>query len=212
MIPVEVEESSPQAILCQSDNNEEELRVNLDLLQEEREMDHICECATKARVAKRYNSTIFPCPIRKDDMVLRKTLIGVATNNLTPNWEGPFRVQEEVGQEAFQVGTSRWKHGASNVEFGNLEETLQLNIPRIVTAHPDSLLLATGRYLDNGPTSTRSIGCHTEAPWRHWGMKVESVLDAVIDPDGWDLASGVDFIRSGRSQPGEDSSDQDDFI
>ncbi|RDX65625.1 hypothetical protein CR513_55705, partial [Mucuna pruriens] len=38
MIPAEVKESSPRATLCQKDNNKEELRVNLDLLQEEREM------------------------------------------------------------------------------------------------------------------------------------------------------------------------------
>ncbi|RDY07069.1 hypothetical protein CR513_08856, partial [Mucuna pruriens] len=66
--------------LCQSHNNEEELRANLDLLQEEREMTHIRECAAKARVARRYNATVFPRPIPKDDLVLRKTLMGAATN------------------------------------------------------------------------------------------------------------------------------------
>ncbi|RDX93273.1 Gag-Pol polyprotein, partial [Mucuna pruriens] len=89
--------------LFQSDNNEVELRENLDLLLEEREMTHIRECATKARVAKRYNATVFPCPIRKDDLVLRRTLMGVDTNKLTPKWEGPFRVREEVGQGSFKL-------------------------------------------------------------------------------------------------------------
>ncbi|RDX63191.1 hypothetical protein CR513_58406, partial [Mucuna pruriens] len=56
MIPIEVEESSPRTILYQSDNNEEKLRANLDLLQEEREMAHMHECPAKARVDKRYNS------------------------------------------------------------------------------------------------------------------------------------------------------------
>ncbi|RDX85788.1 hypothetical protein CR513_32962, partial [Mucuna pruriens] len=45
--------------MCHCDRIEEELRANLDLLQEEREMAHICEYAAKARVAKRYNSTVF---------------------------------------------------------------------------------------------------------------------------------------------------------
>ncbi|RDX84069.1 hypothetical protein CR513_34936, partial [Mucuna pruriens] len=60
-------------------------------------MSHIRECAAKAKVARRYNATVFPCPIRKGDLVLRRTLMGATMNKLTPNWEGPFRVQEEVG-------------------------------------------------------------------------------------------------------------------
>ncbi|RDY10105.1 hypothetical protein CR513_05436, partial [Mucuna pruriens] len=60
-------------------------------------MEHIRECIAKAKVPKRYNSTVFPRPIRKDDLVLRRTLMGAPTNKLTPNWEGLFRVREEVG-------------------------------------------------------------------------------------------------------------------
>ncbi|RDY14610.1 hypothetical protein CR513_00308, partial [Mucuna pruriens] len=52
---------------------------------EEREMAYIHEYTTKARVAKRYNSMVFPRPIRKDDLVLRRTLKGATTNKLTPN-------------------------------------------------------------------------------------------------------------------------------
>ncbi|RDX80412.1 hypothetical protein CR513_39044, partial [Mucuna pruriens] len=57
MIPLLVEESSPRATFFQPNNNEDELRVNIKLLQEEREMAHIQECATKVRVTKRHNST-----------------------------------------------------------------------------------------------------------------------------------------------------------
>ncbi|RDX87972.1 hypothetical protein CR513_30496, partial [Mucuna pruriens] len=55
-------------------------------------MVHIREYATKARVVKRYNSTVFPRPLQKGDLVLKRILKGVATNKLTPNWEGPFRL------------------------------------------------------------------------------------------------------------------------
>ncbi|RDX96007.1 hypothetical protein CR513_21386, partial [Mucuna pruriens] len=75
----------------------------MDLLKEERKMTHIQECTTNARVAKRYNVTVFPRPIRKDGLVLRMTLMGAATNKLTPNWEGLFRVREEVGHGAFKL-------------------------------------------------------------------------------------------------------------
>ncbi|RDX81326.1 Pro-Pol polyprotein, partial [Mucuna pruriens] len=81
----------------------EKLRANLDLLQDEREMAHIREYAAKARIAKRYNSTIFSHPLQKGDLVLRRILKGAATKKLTPNWEGTFRVREEVGQGAFRL-------------------------------------------------------------------------------------------------------------
>ncbi|RDX97690.1 hypothetical protein CR513_19504, partial [Mucuna pruriens] len=58
MIAIEVEESSPCIASTQCDGNEEEMRANLDLLQEEIEMAYIHEYATKARVAKRYKSMI----------------------------------------------------------------------------------------------------------------------------------------------------------
>ncbi|RDX75098.1 Gypsy retrotransposon integrase-like protein 1, partial [Mucuna pruriens] len=89
--------------LPQSDNYEEELRENLYMLQEEREMTYIRKCAAKDKVARIYNSTVFPRPIRKDDLVLGRTLIGAATNKLTSNWEGLFRVQEEVRHGAFRL-------------------------------------------------------------------------------------------------------------
>ncbi|RDX83771.1 hypothetical protein CR513_35273, partial [Mucuna pruriens] len=58
MIQVEVEESSQR---------------------EKREMAHIRECVAKAKVVRRYNAIMFPRPIRKDDLVLRRTLMGAAT-------------------------------------------------------------------------------------------------------------------------------------
>ncbi|RDX88957.1 Gypsy retrotransposon integrase-like protein 1, partial [Mucuna pruriens] len=54
MIPIEIGEPSPRIALFESAANEEELRANLDLLQEVREITHIKEYAAKARVARKY--------------------------------------------------------------------------------------------------------------------------------------------------------------
>ncbi|RDX66759.1 hypothetical protein CR513_54446, partial [Mucuna pruriens] len=54
MIPVEIGKPSPRTMLFESVGNEEELRANLDLLLEVREIAHIKEYAAKARVARRY--------------------------------------------------------------------------------------------------------------------------------------------------------------
>ncbi|RDY11236.1 putative protein K02A2.6, partial [Mucuna pruriens] len=55
VIPVEIGEPSPRTTLFDPTVNEEELRSNLDLLQETREIAHIKEYAVKARVARKYD-------------------------------------------------------------------------------------------------------------------------------------------------------------
>ncbi|RDX80342.1 Pol polyprotein, partial [Mucuna pruriens] len=55
MILVEIGEPSPRTALFEPTVNEEELRENLDLLQEVREIVHIKEYAAKVRVARKYD-------------------------------------------------------------------------------------------------------------------------------------------------------------
>ncbi|RDY02117.1 hypothetical protein CR513_14467, partial [Mucuna pruriens] len=52
VIPVEIGESSSRTALFQPGQNQEELRANLDLLQEAHEVAHIKEYTMKARAAK----------------------------------------------------------------------------------------------------------------------------------------------------------------
>ncbi|RDX89907.1 hypothetical protein CR513_28302, partial [Mucuna pruriens] len=87
VILVEIGESSPRIALFQPSQNEEELRVNLDLLQEAREVAHVKEYAIEARA----------------DLVLRKITRTMDNNKLTPNWEGSFRIIEDVGKGAYRL-------------------------------------------------------------------------------------------------------------
>ncbi|RDX72937.1 hypothetical protein CR513_47519, partial [Mucuna pruriens] len=96
----------------------------INLLQDEREMAHICEYAAKARVAKRYNSTIFPYPLRQGDLVLKRVLKGATTNKLAPNWEGPYRAREDVGHGAFILEQLNRKLVLSHLEYCNSKKIL----------------------------------------------------------------------------------------
>ncbi|RDX95220.1 hypothetical protein CR513_22286, partial [Mucuna pruriens] len=89
---------SPQTALFKPGENKEELRANLDMLQEVQEIAHVREYAVKARVARKYDKKIVPCNFKPQDLVLRKITRGTKSNKLTPAWEGPFRVLEEVGR------------------------------------------------------------------------------------------------------------------
>ncbi|RDX87839.1 hypothetical protein CR513_30637, partial [Mucuna pruriens] len=53
IIPVEIGEPSPRTALFQPAENKDKLRVNLDLLQEVREVAQVKEYAAKARAARR---------------------------------------------------------------------------------------------------------------------------------------------------------------
>ncbi|RDY01230.1 Tf2-9, partial [Mucuna pruriens] len=103
MILVEIGEPSPRTAFFEPSKNEEELRTNLDLVQEAREIAHVKEYAMKTRVARRYNQKVFPRNFKTGDLVLKKITMVVNKNKLTPCWEGPFRVIDEVGQGAYRL-------------------------------------------------------------------------------------------------------------
>ncbi|RDX81685.1 Tf2-6, partial [Mucuna pruriens] len=103
VIPVEIGEPSPRTALFEPGRNEEELRANLDMLLETREIAHVKEYAVKAWAAKKYNRTIIPRTFGPRDLVLIKITQKADSNKLTPIWDGPFRVREEVGRGAYRL-------------------------------------------------------------------------------------------------------------
>ncbi|RDX85067.1 Tf2-11, partial [Mucuna pruriens] len=84
VMPVEIGEPSPRTTLFEPGRNEEELRANLDMLQETQEIAHVKEYAVKAPAAKKYNRTIVPLTFRPQDLVLRKITQKADSNKLTP--------------------------------------------------------------------------------------------------------------------------------
>ncbi|RDX65042.1 Tf2-6, partial [Mucuna pruriens] len=95
VIPVEIGESSPRVVLFQPSENNEELRVNLDLLQEEWEVVHVREYAVKARVARRHDRRLVAREFKCQDLVLRKITRLTDSNKLTLVWKGPFKALED---------------------------------------------------------------------------------------------------------------------
>ncbi|RDX86937.1 hypothetical protein CR513_31665, partial [Mucuna pruriens] len=60
VIPVEIGELSPRTILFRPAENEDEIRVNLDLLQEVHEIAHVKEYAAKARATSQQQQRLTP--------------------------------------------------------------------------------------------------------------------------------------------------------
>nr|GEY74516.1 reverse transcriptase domain-containing protein [Tanacetum cinerariifolium] len=75
-------------------NNDEELRLNLDLLEERRERAAVCEARAKSKMMKYYNARVRGVAFKPDDSVYRSNDAShaVASGKLGPKWEGPYEV------------------------------------------------------------------------------------------------------------------------
>ncbi|RDX83897.1 hypothetical protein CR513_35138, partial [Mucuna pruriens] len=96
VIPVEIGESSPKTTLFWPTENEDELRVNLDLLQEAREVMQAKEYAAKARAAKRQERRLAPRQFKPRDLIGNN-------NKLTLIWEGQLKITKEVDRGAYRL-------------------------------------------------------------------------------------------------------------
>nr|KYP73955.1 Transposon Ty3-I Gag-Pol polyprotein [Cajanus cajan] len=106
MIPVEVGETSHRCQAFNSEQNAQELATDLDLVDELRDEAQIREEACKLRASRRYNTRVRPRSFRVGDLVWR--LLGEARKDtsdgkLAPTWGGPFRVVEDLENEAYRL-------------------------------------------------------------------------------------------------------------
>ncbi|GFZ18368.1 hypothetical protein Acr_27g0001070 [Actinidia rufa] len=77
------------------ESNEIELRLNLDLLDEKREMAELRQAAYKCQVAKYYNRRVKRRSFLPGDLVLRKVTLSTkepSAGKLSSTWEGPYKV------------------------------------------------------------------------------------------------------------------------
>nr|GEX41617.1 reverse transcriptase domain-containing protein [Tanacetum cinerariifolium] len=85
--------------------NDEELRQNLDMLEERCERAAIREAKAKLKMTKYYNARVRGVTFRSGDFVYRSndTSHAVAWGKLGPKWEGPYEVTEALGDGAYKL-------------------------------------------------------------------------------------------------------------
>nr|GFB18482.1 reverse transcriptase domain-containing protein [Tanacetum cinerariifolium] len=86
-------------------NNDEELRLNLDLLEERRERAAVREAEAKSKMMKYYNARVRGVTFNPGDFVYRSNDASqaVAGEKLGPKWEGPYEVTEALGDGAYKL-------------------------------------------------------------------------------------------------------------
>ena len=76
----------------------QDLKANLDLLEEKRETAQVRMATYKQKAALYYNSRVKSKAFRAGDLVLRRAAVSQPQNQekLAPNWEGSYEVREVV--------------------------------------------------------------------------------------------------------------------
>nr|GEU79385.1 reverse transcriptase domain-containing protein [Tanacetum cinerariifolium] len=93
VIPTKIGMPTYRTIVVDAVHNNEELRLNLDLLEEWRECASICEAKVKLKMIKYYNTRVYGVTFRPKDFVYHSNEASHAMyeGKLGSKWEGPMR-------------------------------------------------------------------------------------------------------------------------
>ncbi|GJY17427.1 reverse transcriptase domain-containing protein [Tanacetum coccineum] len=107
VIPAEIGMPTYRTATVDTVHNDEELRLNLDLLEEKRERAAICEAKSKMKMAKYYNVRVCGVAFRPGDFVYRSNNAShaAAGGKPEPKWEGPYEVTKALGDRAYKLRT-----------------------------------------------------------------------------------------------------------
>ncbi|XP_075099201.1 uncharacterized protein LOC142176048 [Nicotiana tabacum] len=108
LIPVEIGEPSTSYTQETEESTEEEIRINLDLLEERREAALIRMAVQKQVIERYYNWKARLRYFKIWDFVLKKVFQSTRaanTGKLSPTWEGPYKIHGITGKGAYELET-----------------------------------------------------------------------------------------------------------
>ncbi|GJU92265.1 reverse transcriptase domain-containing protein [Tanacetum coccineum] len=107
VIPAEIGIPTYRTLMIQEDYNEEEMRLNLDLLQERREAAAIRDAKYNTEMEQYYNKRVRLAGFRPGEFVYRRNKASRVDDQgkLGPKWEGPYRVTESYENGSYKLQT-----------------------------------------------------------------------------------------------------------
>ena len=108
VIPIEVGETSVRREMFNEECNDDELRLNLDCLDEVRDKASSKMMKYQLKMAEYYNKRVKLRRLDIGDLVLRKITTATkdpAQEKLSPTWEGPYRVVHYSRQGSYHLET-----------------------------------------------------------------------------------------------------------
>ncbi|GJT89817.1 reverse transcriptase domain-containing protein [Tanacetum coccineum] len=105
VIPAEIGMPIYRTAVVDAVHNDEELRLNLDLLEEHRERATIREAKAKLKMTKYYNARVRDVTFRPEDFVYCSNDASHAVDGgkLGLKWEGPYEITKALGDGAYKL-------------------------------------------------------------------------------------------------------------
>ncbi|GJS24270.1 reverse transcriptase domain-containing protein [Tanacetum coccineum] len=107
LLPVEISVPTKRTQKVNLAHNEKDLRMDLELLEEIRELITITEAAYKKKLEKYYNKKVRLSVYKPGDYVIRLNNASKVeyTRKIGPTWEGPYKVLEDDRKGAYTLST-----------------------------------------------------------------------------------------------------------
>ncbi|KAL0313636.1 UNVERIFIED_CONTAM: hypothetical protein Sradi_5762900 [Sesamum radiatum] len=126
MAPAEIRELSWRVKHYDPASNAQGLWMNMDFIDEAREMAAARAAMYEARMAKAYNARVRLRNFQVRDLVLKKAKASSPIGKLDPKWEGPYKVMEIVNERSLQTATDGRKECFLHMERCQPQEVLHL--------------------------------------------------------------------------------------
>ncbi|GKD67913.1 reverse transcriptase domain-containing protein [Tanacetum coccineum] len=107
VLPIEISIPTKRTRRVDTTQNEKDLRINLEVLEERREIAAIREATYKKKLEQYYNKKVKSSTFNPGDYVLRLNSASQVeyTGKMGPTWEGPYKVLEANGKGAYVLST-----------------------------------------------------------------------------------------------------------
>ncbi|GJZ09148.1 reverse transcriptase domain-containing protein [Tanacetum coccineum] len=105
VIPVEIGMPTYRTAIVDVVHNDDEIRLNLNLLEDRHERATIREAKAKSKMIRYYNARVRGVTFKPGDYVYRINEVSHAMDGgkLEPKWEGPYEVTEVLGGGAYKL-------------------------------------------------------------------------------------------------------------
>ena len=113
VVPVESVVPTYRTLHFQSEQNDSQLRMELDLLEERRDEARLRMAAYQQASARFYNSRVKHRSFRPGDLVLRKVMLNTREHGagaLGPTWEGPYKVRQVIRPGTYELTSMTDEH------------------------------------------------------------------------------------------------------
>ncbi|GJR11431.1 reverse transcriptase domain-containing protein [Tanacetum coccineum] len=107
VIPAEIGMPTYRTMMIIEELNKEEIRLNLDLFTERRELAAIREAKYKTKLEQYYNKKVHLTSFKPREFVFQKNKASRVEDKgkLGPKWEGPYRVAEAYQNGSYKLQT-----------------------------------------------------------------------------------------------------------